>query len=624
MKARSNLRGSKKALVLSVAIAALAFPAAVRSQEDTPTNADAGDPAVLAQDAANWPMAARDYSSTRYSELDQINTDNVANLRLAWAFSLGADHGQEAAPIVVDGTMYVVGPYPNQVFALDAATGELKWTFSPPVDAAAQGVACCDVINRGAAYADGKVIFNTLDDSTVALDARTGEVIWHTQLGDFTRGETMTMAPLIVRNHVLVGNAGGEFGIRGWLASLDLDTGAIQWRAYSTGPDSDVLIGDDFAPYYDWMKGDDLGVTTWPADRWQTGGGTAWGWLSYDPDLNLLYYGTSNPGPWNAEQRPGDNLWTATVFARDPDTGDAKWAYQPVPHDLFDHDAVNESILVDLQIDGSLRQVMLRPERNGFMYVIDRATGQVLSADKYDDVNTVDHIDLTTGRPVRNEDMIPTAGQTLEDVCPAFVGVKDWQPSAWSPQTQLLYVPHQHLCMNFQPGEVGYIAGTPFVGATVDTFSGQGGYRGAFSAWDPVSRREVWSIHENFPVWSGTMVTAGNVVFYGTMDRLFKAVDARTGDLLWEMRVPSGIIGQPTTFLGSDGVQYVAILCGVGGQAGALAHAEIDPRVRNAQGGLVGAMQDLPAYTRGGATLMVFALPQNTGAPAPNPPAPSP
>ena len=430
-------------------------------------------------------MAPRDYASTRFSPLDQINAGNVGQLKLAWSFSLGVDRGQEAAPIVVDGTMYVVSPFPNKVFALDAATGQLKWTYIPSTDPASQGVACCDVVNRGAAYDNGKVFFNTLDMHTIALDAATGKELWVAKLGDINKGETMTMAPLVVKGKVLVGNSGGEMGVHGWVTALDENTGAIVWRAYGTGSDKDVLIGPEFKPFYPQYKGKDLGITSWPSDAWKIGGGTMWGWISYDPDLNEIIYGTGNPGPWNSTQRPGDNLWTTTMFARNPDTGAALWAYQETPHDLWDYDDINESILLDLPINGQTRKIALHPGRNGFMYVIDRTSGEVLSADAYDYVNTATGVDLKTGYPILNDALTPELNKTIKNVCPAAPGAKDWMPTAYSPRTKLLYVPHQHLCMDFQVGEVGYIAGTPYMGATVDMYAGPGHYRGEFMAWDP-------------------------------------------------------------------------------------------------------------------------------------------
>ena len=288
----------------------------------------------------------------------------------------------------MNGVVYVVGPYagvhPNQVFALDVSNGDLKWSYAPKPDPAAQGVACCDVVTRGLAYDNGKIFLNTLDGFSVAIDANTGKELWHTKLADINKGETITMAPVVVKGKVLIGNSGGEMGVRGWLAAVDEETGKIAWRAYSTGPDAEVLIGDDYRGPYDWLNGKDLGVKTWPPDKWKIGGGTVWGWISYDPDLNLIYYGTSNPGAWNHEQRPGDNLFGSTIFARNPDTGMAKWAYQPDPHDLWDYDEINEVVVADLTIDNQVRKVLIHPGRNGFMYVIDRATGKVISADTYD------------------------------------------------------------------------------------------------------------------------------------------------------------------------------------------------------------------------------------------------
>lgn len=568
----------------------------------------------LAEDDTQWVMAPKNYANTRFSGLDQINVNNVSQLKVAWTFSVGADRGQEAAPLIVNNRMYVVAPYagvhPNQVFALDATTGELIWSYAPKPDLSAMGQACCDVVTRGLAYDNGKIFLNTLDGYSVAIDAETGRELWHTKLADIKKGETITMAPLVVKGKILIGNSGGEMGVRGWLTAVDENSGTIVWRAYSTGPDADVLIGPDFKPFYKQSQGKDLGVSSWPPDRWQIGGGTIWGWLQYDPELNLVYYGTANPGPWNPDQRPGDNLWTTTVFARDPDTGAAKWATQLNPHDLWDYDEINESILVDLPIDGANRKTLIHVSRNGHMYVIDRTTGECVSAAPYETITSTKGIDLKTCRPINDETLHPATGKTITGVCPAAPGGKDWQPSAYSPRTKLVYVPHQHLCMNWKSSEVGYIAGTPYVGATVDMYAGPGGYRGEFMAWDPVKQTKVWSIHEDHIVWSGALVTAGDVAFYGTMDRWFKAVDARNGKILWQFRAGSGVIGQPVTYQGKDGSQYIAVLAGVGGWAGVVANAEIDPRVRNGALGFTGATQDLPKATAAGGELLVFSLPK--------------
>jgi PQQ-dependent dehydrogenase (methanol/ethanol family) len=419
----------------------------------------------------------------------------------------------------------------------------------------------------------------------------------------------MTMAPLVVKDHVLVGNSGGEFGVRGWIAALERETGNLAWRAYSTGPDRDVLIGPRFQPFYEMDRGTDLGVTSWPPDAWQMGGGTVWGWISYDPELDLIYHGTSNPGPWNSEQRPGDNKWTAGTFARDPDTGEAVWFYQWSPHDLYDHDGVNEHILIDLAMSGQTRKVLVRPERNGYMYVLDRTTGEVLSADPFVHITASSGVDLKTGRLIPVKEKEPRVGAVVRDICPAAPGAKDWQPASYSPRTGLVYVPHNNLCMDYEGVEANYIAGTPYVGANVRYHAGPGGYRGELSAWDPLGRKKAWSIKEHFPVWSGTLVTAGDVVFYGTMEGWFKAVHARTGALLWQFKTGSGIIGQPITYRGPDGKQYVAILSGIGGWPGALVVNDLDARDATAGHGWGNALADLQEATTKGGMLYVFGLP---------------
>jgi len=562
-------------------------------------------------DDGQWTMPARNHAATRYSGMDQINAGNVKQLQVAWTFSTGLVHGHEAAPLVVNDTMYIVTPYPNYLYALDLKQegAPIKWVYKPHPDRASQGVACCDLVNRGAVFVDGKIIFNTLDVHTVAVDAESGKEVWKTKLGDINLGETMTMAPLAVKDKVFVGNSGGELGVRGWLTALDVKTGKQAWRAYSTGSDKDVLIGPDFKPPYPQDQGKDLGVSTWPPGQWKMGGGGVWGWLSYDPETNLIFYGTANPGPWNPAQRPGDNKWTSSVFARDADTGAAKWAVQYNPHDLHDYDGVNENVLLDLDINGQKRKIMMHPDRNGFMYMMERQTGRIISAPQFAYTTSIKSINLENGLPELVQDKEPRQGQLVKDICPASPGGKDWQPSAWSPRTRLLYVPHNHLCMDVTASEVSYIAGTPYVGMEVTMKKGPGDYGGVFSAWDPVAGKEAWSIKEHYPVWSGALVTAGDVVFYGTMDRWFKAVDAKTGKELWRFRTGSGIIGQPITYRGPDGKQYVAVLSGVGGWSGAVVAGGLDTKVPYGALGFVNAMKDLPKDTATGGMLYVFAIP---------------
>lgn len=515
-----------------------------------------------------WTMQGKNYAQTRYSTLDQISTTNVAQLTQAWTFSTGVLNGHEGAPLVIDSVMYLVTPYPDIAYALDLTNpGTIKWSFHPNPDPWSVGMACCDVVNRGWAWADGKLIYNLLDDRTVAVDAATGKPVWETKLGDVNTGETMTMAPLVVKDKVFVGNSGGEMGVQGWLAALDLKTGKLLWKAYSTGPDSMVKIGPRFKPFYANLRGKDLGVSTWPPRGWKHGAGAVWGYLSYDPELNLIYYGTSNPGPWNQDQRPGDNKWTSSIFARDPDTGDAIWAYQYTPHDLWDYDGVNEAILADLPIGGRTRKVLVEFNRNAFAYTIDRATGEVLVAKPFANENWSTGIDPKTGRPNVVDAKRTMQGVNVRDICPPDIGGKDQQPAAFSPKTGLFYVPTNNMCMDYQGYSVSYIAGTPYWGAKMTRHTGPGGNDGELIAWDATTGRKVWGDKEALLTYSGVLATAGNLVFYGTADGWFKAVDAQTGKELWKAKLGSGVLGSPIAYLGPDGKEYIAVLAGVGGAA---------------------------------------------------------
>jgi PQQ-dependent dehydrogenase (methanol/ethanol family) len=509
--------------------------------------------------------------------------------------------------------MYVVAPWPNNVFALDLTKpgAPAKWTYQPKPAAAAKGVACCGPVNRGAFYSNGRVFMNLLDGNTVAIDAESGKEIWRTKLADINKGETLTMAPLVAEGKVLVGNSGGEMGVRGWLTALDAGSGKLAWRAYSTGPDKDALIGPQYRAPYPQDQGKDLGVKSWGPEQWKIGGGTVWGWISYDPELKLIYYGTGNPGPWNAEQRPGDNKWTAGLFARDISTGQARWYHQSAPHDLFDHDDINETVLVDYPAPNGQRiPAMLRPGRNGYLYVQDRRNGRILSADPYGYINAYRGVNLKTGRIIPATDKEPKTGRVVRNICPGPPGAKDWNPSAFSPVTGLLYIPHINICMDMGVKNANYIPGTPFVGADVKMYPGPGGNRGVFTAWDPVARRKVFEIKEDLPLWSPALATAGGLVFYGTMDGWFKAIDARSGKLLWQFKTGSGIIGQPISYRGPDGRQYIAVPSGVGGWAGAIVEADIDERDPTAALGMTNATKDLKKRSTKGGMVYVFALPQ--------------
>lgn len=563
-------------------------------------------------DPGGWSVPGGSYSAQRFSTLSEITTANAHELRAVWSFSTGVLRGHEGAPLVVDGVMYVHTPFPNVVYALDLDhEGRILWRYAPRQDAAVAAVMCCDTVNRGLAYGDGKLLLAQADATLVALDAKSGAVVWTARNGDAARGETMTGAPLVVKDKVVVGIGGGEYGALGRLTAYALTDGKRLWSAASAGPDAEMLIDPTATTELGKPVGADSSLKSWEGDARKLGGGPTWGWLSYDADLDLVYYGTGNPGTWNPLQRPGDNKWTDTIFARSPVTGMARWVYQMTPHDEWDFDGVNEMILADIPVHGRQRHALVHFDRNGFAYTLDRATGELLVAEKFDaSVNWASGVDLKTGKPMRVDSFSTEKGgedTATPGICPSALGAKNQQPAAFSPQTQLFYVPTNHTCMSYEPFHVSYTAGQPYVGATV-TMTGvpDDDSLGAFVAWDAGSGKIVWSVRERFSVWSGALATAGGVVFYGTLEGYFKAVDARTGRELYRFKTPSGIVGNPITYA-HNGKQYVAVLSGVGGWAGiGLAAGLSSP---DDGSGAVGLNQALAGYTALGGVLTVFALP---------------
>jgi lanthanide-dependent methanol dehydrogenase len=570
----------------------------------------------MSQNANDWVMPAKDYANTRYSTLKQINTGNVGKLQVAWTFSTGVLRGHEGAPLVIGDVMYFSTPFPNIVYALDLNHDEkILWKYEPKQDPSVIPVMCCDTVNRGVAYGDGKIFLHQADDTLVALDAKTGKQVWSATNGDPKKGQTGTSAPLVVKDKVLVGTSGGEFGVQCSVAAYDIKSGKLVWRGYSEGPDNELLV-DDKTTALGKPIGKDSSLKTWQGDQWKIGGGCTWGWLSYDPQLNLVYYGSGNPSTWNPVQRPGDNKWSMTVWARNPDTGMAKWVYQMTPHDEWDYDGVNEMILTDQQIGGTTRKLLTHFDRNGLGYTLDRETGELLVAEKYDPkVNWTTGVDMNKnsadyGRPAVVSKYSTQAGgedHNTTGICPAALGSKDEQPAAYSPETQLFYVPTNHVCMDYEPFKVSYTAGQPYVGATLSMYPPPGeSNMGNFIAWDGKTGKIVWTDPELFSVWSGALATAGNVVFYGTLEGYLKAVDAKTGKELYKFKTPSGIIGNVMTYE-HGGKQYVAVLSGVGGWAGiGLAAGLTDP---HAGLGAVGGYAALSNYTALGGQLTVFALP---------------
>ena len=598
----------------------------------------------MSQNPKDWVMPSGDYANTRYSKLNQITAANVGKLQVAWTFSTGVLRGHEGGPLVIGNMMYVHTPFPNKVYALDLSQEQkIIWMYEPKQNPDVIPVMCCDTVNRGLAYSDGKIFLHQSDDKLIALDAKTGNLVWSATNGDPAKGQTGTSAPLVVKDKVLVGTSGGEFGVQCSMTAYDVKDGKQVWKAYSEGPDDQTLV-DEKATELGKPVGKDSSVKTWQGDQWKIGGGCTWGWISYDPQLNLLYYGSGNPSTWNPKQRPGDNKWSMTIWARDPDTGMAKWVYQMTPHDEWDYDGVNEMILTDQQIGGQARKLLTHFDRNGLAYTLDRTTGELLVAEKFDPkVNWTSGVDMnksspTYGRP-KVVDQYSTDKQgedhNVKGICPAALGSKDEQPAAYSPETQLFYVPTNHVCMDYEPFKVSYTAGQPYVGATLSMYPPPGeSNMGNFIAWDARTGKIVWSNKEQFSVWSGALATAGGVVFYGTLEGYLKAVDAKTGKELYKFKTPSGIIGNVTTYE-HNGKQYIAVLSGVGGWAGiglaagllapdnaaawqraagrAAAGGALDTAERNVETaglGAVGGYAGLSNFTALGGTLTVFALPQ--------------
>jgi PQQ-dependent dehydrogenase (methanol/ethanol family) len=580
-------------------------------------SANANDQLIqLQQDAKQWVMPTGNYANTRYSPLKEITADNVGELRVEWMFSTGVLRGHEGGPLVIGDVMYVHGAFPNPVYALDLNNdGKILWKYEPKQDPNVIAVMCCDTVNRGLSYADGKIFLYQADTTLVALDAKSGNIVWSVKNGDPSKGESGVSAPMVVKDKVLIGISGDEFGVRGYFTAYDVKTGKRVWRAYSVGPDNELLIDPQRTTELGKPVGENSSLKTWQGDQWKIGGGSPSGWMSYDPQLNLIYYGSGNASTGNPKQRPGANKWSTTIWARDVDTGMAKWVYQMTPHDEWAYRGSNEMILVDQTVGSESRKTLVHFDTNGLVYTLDRTNGELLIAEKYDpNVNWTSGVDMDKSSPSFGRPKV-VAGYSTEHsgedvntrmICPAALGAKGESPAAYSPDTGLFYVPTNNMCMDFEPFRVSYTAGQPYVGATVSQYPRPGETdRADFIAWDAKAGKIVWSNKEPFSG-SGALATAGGVVFYGTLEGYLKAVDAKTGKELYKFKTPSGIIGNVVTYE-HGGKQYVAVLSGVGGSAGiGLAAGLTDP---NAGLGAVGGYAGLSSYTSLGGTLAVFGLP---------------
>jgi PQQ-dependent dehydrogenase (methanol/ethanol family) len=503
-------------------------------------------------EAGQWAVAGHDYGNTRYSPLKQINAENAGKLTLAYSFSLGSLRSNEASPVVIGDTLYVSTSWgPKYVYAINAATGERKWTYEPEIPDDVLQYACCDVNSRGIAYADGKLFVGRLDGKLTALDAATGKALWTSKVVDYKQGSVITSPPLVVRDKVITGFGGGEYGVRGSLQAFDINSGKQIWQTFTVPAPGEP------------------GSETWKGDTGLHGGGAPWLVGSYDPKSDTVYWGTSNPGPWNTAVRStgnGDfgqltNLYTASTLALDPNTGKIKWHIQTTPADAWDYDGVNENVLADLKIGGATVPALMKADRNGFFFVANRETGKLVSAEKYVFANWAQKWDINSMRAAEDPDKRPGPGHPVKDVCPNLIGGKNWQPMSYNPQTGLVYIPANNVCMDWAVSDVSYKRGVFYLGAEFPTKEGPGGFLGELMAWDPVANKKVWSIKEDLPFNGGTLTTGGNLVFSGNLHGDFRAIDAKTGEILWKKNLGSGIGAGPVTYM-VDGKQYVAVVVG--------------------------------------------------------------
>nr|WP_198351001.1 methanol/ethanol family PQQ-dependent dehydrogenase [Sphingomonas formosensis] len=496
----------------------------------------------------------------RFSPLDQINAQTVSRLVPAFAASLGGEkqRGQESQPIVYDGTIYVTGSY-SRLFAFDARTGEEKWEYDARLP---DGIMpCCDVVNRGAAIYGDKIIFATLDAHIVALNRNTGKVVWNKKAADYEAGYSMTAAPLIVHGKVIYGNSGGEFGIIGRVEARDVNTGELVWSR----PTIEGNVGQ--------LNGKDSTMTgklnaSWQGDQWKTGGGAPWLGGTYDPETNLLYFGTGNPAPWNSHLRPGDNLYTSSTLAIDPDTGEIKWHYQYTPHDGWDFDGVNEFIPFDATVNGKKMKLGAQANRNGFFFVLDRTNGKFVSASPFVTKTTWASGYTKAGRPIYVDSNRPGAPTTDKGAsvfsAPSFLGGKNWMPMAYSQQTGWFYVPSNEWGMDIWNEPITYKKGAAYLGAGFTIKPLYPDYIGALRAVDPATGKIMWTYKNKAPLWGGVLTTGGGLVFTGTPEGYLKAFDAKTGQELWKFNTGSGVVGSPVTWE-QDGEQYIAVMSGWGG-----------------------------------------------------------
>ncbi|MBR1203795.1 MULTISPECIES: methanol/ethanol family PQQ-dependent dehydrogenase [unclassified Bradyrhizobium] len=498
-----------------------------------------------ATDTSNVLNYGMGYNLQRFSTLNQINKDTVKNLVPVWNYSLNDDRSEESQPLVYQGVLYVTTH--NATMAIDAKTGKQIWKTKVEYPAETPRIVCCGIINRGAALYDGKLFRTTLDANVIALDAKTGKELWREKAADIKEGYSMTVAPLVADGVVITGISGAEFGTRGFIDGWDPATGKRLWRTYSI-PTPDEPGGD-----------------TWKGDTWKLGGGSTWITGSYDAELNTVYWGIGNPGPFNSAVRPGDNLYTCSVLALDPKTGKIKWHYQFSPNNPFDYDSVAEMVLADMNVEGKPTKVLMDANRNGFFYVLDRTNGKLLAANPYVNVNWATGVDLKTGRPIETDVAKDARDGKKVTVYPSILGGKNWEPMSFNPQTGLAYANTLAFGGRYKSEPVTFKQGEWYLGMDLtDPWEWGTGPRGHLKAIDPMTGKAKWEAPSDIPRFSGVLSTAGGVVFSGQLTGEFEAFDADTGKKLWQFQTGSGIEGQPVTWQ-QDGVQYVAVTSGYGG-----------------------------------------------------------
>jgi PQQ-dependent dehydrogenase (methanol/ethanol family) len=536
----------------------------------------------------------------RFSPLAEVNTANVASLRPVAVIPTGSSGSHIGPPAVAGGMLYVLTPFPHRLLAFDLKEPDLplRWQYAPEPAGIAAGLGCCG--RNGPAVANGRVYFTTLDGHAVALDAATGALLWNVQAADPTAGETLAGTPLPAGDRVILGNAGDDFGARGWVEARSAASGALLWKRYSTGPDEEVGIGAALRT----GQANELGVASWPPAGWQHGGGSVSGPIAWDPQTGSIIHGTGHPAPWNPDQRPGENRWTSGLFARDPETGAARWFLSISPHDLHALGSTAASLLVERAWQGQPRSLLLHPDANGHVYVLERGTGGLLAAQPFVPLTATEGLDPATGLLRRNPAKAVRVGGTTRGICPASPGAVGGN-AAYSDRTGLLYIPARRLCMDMEVRDTTFMPGTPFTGGSLRVAAAPGVSAGVLLGWDVSTGHATWSRPERLPLQGGVLATAGDLVFYGTAEGMFRAVDARSGAELWHFQAAAGIAGQPISYQGPDGRQYIAVLSSGSGLAG----GEIDMRDATAAGGQSQLLRDLPRPGERAGMLHVFGLP---------------